>query len=113
MRQLVTNDIFKMSRIFKKINIKLDELLKEDLEDEKTDKKDDSDEKFGIKLIQVLAENAYLAQAEINDFIGDLCGMSGEEFGKLPIKESIEKLKEFKNLDGVADFFKQVGQLTK
>ncbi|MCK9518048.1 MAG: hypothetical protein M0R74_03310 [Dehalococcoidia bacterium] len=113
MRQLITNDVFKMSRIFKKLGIKIDELLKEEPDEKAGTNDDNSDEKFGLRLIQVLVENAYLAQAEINDFIGDLFGMTGEEFGKLPLTESIEKIKELKKLDGIGDFFKQVGQLTK
>lgn len=98
MRQLTTNDVFKMSRILKKINI--------DLESKGTD------EEIGMKLLIQVAENAYLAQNEINEFLGDLVGMTGEEFGNLPIKESLAIMSEFKQLDGVVDFFKLVGQST-
>jgi len=98
MRQLTTNDVFKMSRILKKININLDS--------------NGTDEEVGIKLLMQVAENAYLAQNEINDFFGDLVGMTGEEFGNLPIKESMAIMSEFKQLDGVADFFSLVGQST-
>ena len=100
MRQLITNDIFTMSRILKKLNINID-----------TD--GESDEKIALKLIVKVAENAHLAQNEINDFIGGLANMTGEEFGKLPIKESISILKQFKELDGIDDFFKSAGLLTK
>ena len=109
MRQLVTNDIFKMSRIFKKLNIRLDEILGIG----KKENDDASDEKFAINLIQKLAENACLAQDEINDFIGSLSGMTGEAFGNLLIKESQEIIKQFRELDGVADFFKLAGRLMK
>ena len=98
MRQLTTNDVFKMSRILKKINIDLDSK--------------GTDEEIGMKLLMQIAENAYLAQNEINDFFGDLVGMTGEEFGNLPIKESMAIMSEFKQLDGVADFFSLVGQST-
>lgn len=98
MRQLTTNDVFKMSRILKKININLDS--------------NGTDEEVGIKLLMQVAENAYLAQNEINEFFGDLVGMTGEEFGNLPIKESMAIMSEFKQLDGVADFFSLVGQST-
>ncbi len=99
MRQLKTNDVFLMSRILKKININLDI--------------NGTDEEVGIKLLMEVAENAYLAQNEINEFFGDLVGMTGEEFGNLPIKESMAIMSEFKQLDGVVDFFKLVGQLTQ
>jgi len=99
MRQLTTNDVFKMSRILKKININLDS--------------NGTDEEVGIKLLMQIAENAYLAQNEINEFLGSLNGMTGEEFGNLPIKESLAVMNEFKKLDGIVDFFSLVGQSTK
>ena len=99
MRQLKTNDVFLMSRILKKININLDSK--------------GTDEEIGLKLLMQVAENAYLAQSEINTFLGDLVGMTGEEFGNLPLKESMSIMNEFKQLDGVADFFSLVGQSTQ
>jgi hypothetical protein len=99
MRQLTTNDVFKMSRILKKININLDSK--------------GTDEEIGMKLLVQIAENAHLAQTEINEFLGSLNNMTGEEFGNLPIKESMEIMKEFKQLDGIVDFFTLVGQSTK
>jgi hypothetical protein len=98
MRQLTTNDVFKMSRILKKININLDSK--------------GTDEEIGMKLLVQIAENAHLAQTEINEFLGSLNNMTGEEFGNLPIKESMEIMKEFKQLDGIVDFFTLVGQST-
>lgn len=104
MRQLITNDVFKMSRILKKLELKLN-----------IENKDEKfwDENLAMELITKIAENAYLAQNEINDFIGDLAGMSGEEFGKLPMKESLKIIKQFKELDGISDFFKFAGQAAK
>lgn len=105
MRQLITNDIFKMSRIIKKMQLDVSDLSISDGED--------SDQKFGVGIILKIVENAHCAQDEVNDFIGDLAGMSGKAFGELPISESIKLIKEFKELDGISDFFKSVGQLTK
>ena len=99
MRQLKTNDVFLMSRILKKININLESK--------------GTDEEIGMKLLIQVAENAYLAQNEINEFLGGLTGMTGEEFGSLPLKESLAIMSEFKKLDGVVDFFKLVGQSTQ
>jgi len=99
MRQLTTNDVFKMSRILKKININLESK--------------GTDEEIGLKLLMQVAENAYLAQNEINEFLGSLTGITGEELGNLPIKESMAIMNEFKQLDGVADFFSLVGQSTQ
>lgn len=106
MRQLTTNDVFKMSRILKKLELKSTEINIDG------DSKN-YDEQLGIAVILKAAENLHLAQNEINDFLGDLCGMTGADFGKLPIKESIKYIQEFKDLDGVSDFFKYAGQLMK
>lgn len=104
MRQLKTNDVFKMSRILEKLELK-------NIEFDKTS--ENADEQFAITLLFKIAENAHMAQNEINDFMGDLCGMKGEDFGELPITEALKYIEEFKNLDGVASFFKYAGQLTK
>ena len=105
MRELNTNDVFKMSRILSKLNLKMDFDI--------DDKDDKWDEKFGLSIIQKIAENIHLVQNEVNDFLGDLNGMSADEFGKLPLKKSIAIMKEFKSLDGVADFFKLAGRSMK
>ena len=99
MRQLQTNDIFSMSRILKKLDLKFED--------------SETDEELVLDLIKKVAENAYMAQTEINNFLGELSGMTGEEFGKLPIKESLAIIKEFKQLDGINDFFKSAGQSKK
>ena len=99
MRQLQTNDIFSMSRILKKLDLKFED--------------SETDEELVLDLIKKVAENAYMAQTEINSFLGELSGMTGDEFGKLPIKESLAIIKEFKQLDGINDFFKSAGQSTK
>ena len=99
MRQLQTNDIFSMSRILKKLDLKFED--------------SETDEELVLDLIKKVAENAYMAQVEINNFLGELSGMTGEEFGKLPLKESLAIIKEFKQLDGINDFFKSAGQQTK
>ncbi len=106
MRQLITNDVYKLSRILKKMQLKSED-LKTDLDSE------NADQAFGINLLLKVVENAYMAQDEINDLIGGLCGLSGEDFGNLPITESVKLITEFNNLDGISDFFAQAGRLMK
>ena len=100
MRQLITDDLFAMSQILKKLEIVPDPNLEDDGQ-------------IFLDVLKKVAENAYMAQTEINNFLGELSGMTGEEFGKLPLKESLAIIKEFKQLDGINDFFKSAGQQTK
>jgi len=104
MRQLITNDVYRMSRILKKLELKKDTLAVDW-------KSENSDEQLGVSLLMLIIENAHMAQNEINEFFGDLYGMTGEEFGKLPIIKTIEVIEEFKSLDGISGFFKQAGRL--
>ena len=100
MRQLITDDLFAMSQILKKLEIVPDPNLEDDGQ-------------IFLDVLKKVLENAHLARTEINDFLGDLSGKTGEEFGKLPIKESKAIMKEFKELDGISDFFELAGKLTK
>jgi hypothetical protein len=99
MRQLLTDDIYTMSRILKKLGLEIDA--------------DATDAEIGLDIIKKIAENLHFAQKDVNDFLGDLAGMTGEQFGKLPVKESLEIIKEFRKLDGVSDFFELVGHSMK
>lgn len=100
MRQLITDDLFTMSQILKKLEIVADPKLEDD-------------GAIVLDVLKKILENAHLARTEINDFFGELSGMTGEQFGKLPIKESKAIMKEFKELDGVSDFFELAGRLKK
>ena len=99
-RGLKTSDIFKMSKILKKMWIKIDPA-------------DKSKEQLGAELILAIGENLYLAEDEVYDFLGNLVGLTGAEFSELPITEVIEIGKQFKAQPGVSDFFKVAGQSKK
>jgi hypothetical protein len=100
LRKLKTNDIYKMSKILKKMNLKFNV-------------KDKTQEQLGAEMIQSIIENLYMAQEEVNDFLGGLVGMSGEDFGELDIEESQKIIKQFKEIPQLANFFKLAGQLTR
>jgi hypothetical protein len=102
MRELIFSDVFKLSRILKKINIK-----------NEIDVKDKTQEEVGVAMFLALGENLYLAEKEINDFMGDLFGMSGEDFGKQNPTAVMKCFDEFRNTKGVAGFFKLAAQLMK
>lgn len=103
MRELIFTDVFRMSRILKKIDIK----------NKLGDLSDKSQEDVGAAMILAIIENLGAAEKEINEFMGDLVGLTGEEFGALPIAKSMEYFAEFKDQPGIKDFFKSAGQLMK
>ena len=100
MRGLKTKDVFAMSKILKKMNLKLEINGK-------------TQEQIGGELILMIGENLHLAEKEVNEFMGDLVGMTEKEFAELPIEETLKHMNEFKSMPGIKDFFKSAGQLMK
>jgi hypothetical protein len=98
LRQLKTKDIYKMSKILKKINIKIDV-------------KDKTQEQLGSEILKNIAENLYLAEDDANEFLSDLAGITKEEFEELEIDKTYEIIQEFKKLKGVNDFLSRAGKL--
>ena len=101
MRGLITSDIFRMSKILKKMGIKVAA--------ETDEGKEKSQNQMGAELIVTVLENIHLAEFEVNEFLGDLSGMTGDEFSKLSISDAFKIIKEFKELPGVSDFLQQAG----
>jgi len=102
MKTLTFNDVFAFSKILKKTN------LKRELElNGKT-----TQAEVGAEMVITFLENLDQAKNEVNDFMGSLTGMTGDEFSKLPIVEALTYFEEFKNQPGIADFFKSASRLT-
>lgn len=98
MRPLMTADIFKMSKILKKMDLKL-----------KFENKA-SQEEVGVMLIQKILENLYLAEEEVNSLLAGLLGITTEEFSELPIQDTIEVFNQFKDQKGIINFLKLAGK---
>ena len=98
LRNLKTSDIFKMSKILKKMGLKVD------AGEGKTQ------QQVGAELILSVFENIHMAEAEVNEFLADLSGMKAAEFAELPIEQTMEIIKEFKRIPGLASFFNAAGQ---
>lgn len=103
LRNLKTSDIFKISKILKKMNLKNE--LK--VENGKTQ------QQIGAEFILTIFESLHLAEDEVNEFIGNLAGITKEEFSNLEIDKTLEYIEEFKNMKGISNFFKSASQLTK
>lgn len=97
LRNLKTSDIFKMSKILKKMNLKVDA-------------NDKTQQQVGAELILSVFENLHMAEIEVNELLADLSGMTANEFSELPIEKTMEIIKEFKNISGLASFFKSANQ---
>lgn len=110
LRKLNGNDIFKMSKILKKINFDIKDININEL---KSDGQNASDIQIaaGIELFKRILENLHLAQDEVNDFLGGLCGCSSEEFGEKDLDEISEIIIEFKNMVKGSNFFQYVNKL--
>jgi len=112
MRPLKTTDVYKMSRILKKINIRVDtETTKLVNGKEKTTAK--TQNQLGAEMILAIGENLHQAENEVNDFLAELIGITKEEFSNLPITETFKYIEEFKQNEDVKSFFKLAGQLMK
>ena len=114
LRELKTKDIFKMSKILKKMNLKInanDEKIKDENGEEiiviKTQKQ------VGAEIILKIFENLYLAEIEVNSFFADMCGITPKEFSELSIEKTFEIFKEFKSIAGLSSFLKQASQSMK
>lgn len=119
LRKLNGNDIFKMSKIIKKINVNIDfnemtKLIESNMKENETAESNATEKAqimAGISIVKNILENLYLAQDEVNDFLGGLVGISGAEFGNKDIDEVAEVIVKFKDMVKGTRFFTHVSRL--
>lgn len=99
MRRLQTKDVFKVSKIIKKMN--LDFTISEGM----------SQHEAGTLVIKHMAENMHMAEAEITDFMADLVGMSAEDYAKLPLIDTMKYFEELKEQEDIKSFLSFAGKL--
>jgi predicted transcriptional regulator len=97
MRKLKTSDIFKMSKILKKMGLKINT-------------ENATQKQAGADLILSVFENLHLAEKEVKEFLADLMGMSSTEFAELPFERVFEIIKDFKQMSGIESFLKSANQ---
>jgi len=93
MRELEGNDMFLLSEIADKMDIKLDV-------------KGKSQEEIGVDLMLFLVKKSHKAKDEIKQLVATLTEKTSEEVGKMSPKQLITSVKEILKQDGVLDFFK-------
>ena len=106
LRKLKTTDIFKMSKILKKMNLKREINIKTDGGQTKTQ------EQVGVELVISAFESIHLAENEVMEFMSDMAQITKEELEN-DFEKFFEIIKEFKSIPGLSNFFKQANQLTK
>lgn len=99
MRRLQTKDVFKVSKIIKKIGLNF--TIGEGM----------TKHEAGTLVIKHIIENMHMAETEITDFMADLVGMSVEEYTKLPIVETMKYFEELKEQEDIKSFLAFVGKL--
>lgn len=102
-RQLEFDDTYEAVKILKNVNIELTEAQLEEIQQ--------GNLTAAINIMKNIVADAGKAKKEINAFLGGLFGISGEEFGHLGFAQSMDCMKQIKNLEGVGDFMSAVGQL--
>ena len=93
MRKLETDDMFLLSEIADKMDIKIDAAGK-------------SQEEIGADLMLFLVKKSHKAKDEIKQLVATLTEKTAEEVGKMSPKQLVTSIKEILKQDGVLDFFK-------
>lgn len=106
MRALKTKDIFPMSKILKKLDVK----ITLDLNKFKGKSQEQAGQEFMLGLLKTALENLYQAENEINSFLAELVGMNTDEFSELPIEDTLEIITLFKNQKGLSNFLELAGK---
>lgn len=102
MRNLGFQDVFKVSRIIKKMNLKPDDL-----------QSINSQEAMGAAVIFKILENTGDAEEEITELIASLQGVSVDTVKDYDIEKTVEVFIEIANQPGIAGFLSTVGKLMK
>lgn len=105
LRNLKTSDLFILSRILRKMNIK-DEIKKlvKDITGTTPERKKKAEHDMEIDLVMLFVENISNAEQEIYKFMGDLSGKKLQEIADQPPAETINMLKELFEQANFTDF---------
>lgn len=98
MRNLKTKDLYKMSKILKKLEIKLE------------NERNMSEKQFGMAMIKLAFENLHMAETEVNEFLSELVGLTVEAFEELDFEDTQDILAQFKNQKGLKGFLKSAAK---
>ncbi|PSL42125.1 hypothetical protein B0H99_101373 [Planomicrobium soli] len=98
MRELSWKDVFAVSRILKKMQIRFE--YKEGM----------TMEQMGTAFFQAFIENIGEAETEVTKFFADLKGVKPAVIEKYTMKETLELIKELKEMPDLQSFFSLVSE---
>ena len=100
-RKLKTRDIFPLSRIVAKLDlVRLSKMVSGDAE------------QVGMLIVGLLADRLADMEGDLMPFLGDLVGITPEEFGELPLGELRDVVTQLMAQPEVAGFFGSAKQDT-
>lgn len=105
-RKLITADLFRMSRIIRKMDIKKDiEGLARDTSGLNDTAKKKAEQQLKIDFAMLFVENIGNAEQECYQFLADLSGKKPEEIEKQPPEDTMNMLDELFKQQGFGSFF--------
>lgn len=105
MRNLKTSDLFKLSRIIKKMNIKNEiKGLAKDITGDTSEGKKKAEQNLQIDLAMLFAENVGAAEKEIYKFFADLTGKSSTKIENMDLKDFMNLVQELFNEEDIGSF---------
>jgi len=105
MRTLKTADLFSLSRILKKMNVKEDiKKVSKNVTGLTEENKAKAEQAMQIDLLMIFVENIGSAEKEINKLLADLTGKTAKEIEDLGLTELISLFKELMSQEGVGSF---------
>ncbi|MEO7904641.1 MAG: hypothetical protein ABIR91_02505 [Candidatus Saccharimonadales bacterium] len=99
MRELSLKDVFTVSRILKKMQIRFEF------------EGNVSQNQLASLFIQAFIENIGAAEKEVMEFLADLKGVKAKDLEGYSLDETFDLIMEFKEVPGLASFFTRVSKL--
>lgn len=105
MRNLKTSDLFTLSRIIKKMNIKEDiKLLAKDITGLSNEEKKKAEQSMQIDLTMLFAENIGSAEAEVYKLFADLTDQTVKDIKDMDLDKFIELIQEIFKQGNLGNF---------
>ena len=111
-RKLKARDLFKFSKILKKLNNKnsLQNIIK--TANEKNLEEQDKVELYGTEILCFLIENLDEIEEDVYEFLADIAGMTPEGFSNLDLGDLVEIIRKIGQENNLSAFFAAVSKLT-